>query len=99
MRKLIAVAMLGAGALFLAPTAPVQAMTSGNAGMASSIGKTEGNVHQVRRGRWGAHRNKGFRRYGYRGGRSGYHRRSRGLYGYGYGYPYYYRRPGLYLRF
>lgn len=101
MRKLIAMALLGASAVFLSATVPAQAMTAGSAGIAQAA-TPDSSVHEVRRWRgghyrrgWG-HRHYGYRNYGHR--RWGYGPR---YYGYGGGYyPYrYYRRPGVRLYF
>lgn len=102
MRKLIAVAMLGAGAAFFAAAGPAQATpASGAAGIANKIATQENaGIHEVRRR---------YKRRGYRGYRRGWrpryygHRRyyrPRYYYGYPgyYGYRYY-RRPrfGIYF--
>ena len=103
MRKLIAVAMLGAGAAFFAVPSTAQAMNaSGAAGIANKIATPENaGVHEVRRR---------YKRRGYRGYRRGYrprgYRYSRRYYRprYYYGYPGYYgyryhRRPRIGIYF
>lgn len=88
MRKLIAVAMLGAGAAFFAVASPAQATpATGAAGIANKMVTQENaGVHEVRR-RWKRHRHRGYRR-GWR---------HRGYYGRRYYRPrYYYGYPGYY---
>jgi hypothetical protein len=102
MRKLIAMALLGASAVFFSATVPAQAMTAGSAGIAKSAVPDAGSVHEVRRRwghrhyrRWNRHRHYGYRRWNrpyYYGGYGGY-------YGSPYYYPRYYRRPGIRLYF
>lgn len=102
MRKLLAMALLGVGAVFFAANAPAQAMTAGSAGVATSAAGAESQVIDVRR-RHG-HRHRGYgHRHGYRhryGFRRHHHRRWYGGFypSYGYGY---YRRPrvGIYFGF
>jgi hypothetical protein len=104
MRKLLAMALLGVGAVFFAANAPAQAMTAGSAGVTKSAAGAESQVIDVRR-RW--HRHRGHRWHGHRHHRRWGHRRFYAPYYYGgyggyYGYPYYYRRRpgiGLYFRF
>lgn len=102
MRKLIAMALLGASAVMFSASAPAQAMTAGSAGVATSAATAESQVVQVRR-RW--HRHRGYHRHRWYRHRHYHHRRWRPYYYGGYyggGYPYYYsRRPrfGIYLRF
>ncbi len=102
MRKLIAMALLGASAVMFSASAPAQAMTAGSAGVATSAATAESQVVQVRR-RWNRHR--GHRWHGHRHHRRWGHRRFYRPYyygGYGGGYPYYYsRRPrfGIYFGF
>ena len=102
MRKLIAVAMLGAGAAFFA-AAPAQAMpASGAAGIANKLATTDNaGVHEVRR-RYYRHRHRGYRRGWRHRGYYGHRRYYRPRYYYGgpgyYGYRYH-RRPrfGIYF--
>ena len=103
MRSLLAVALLGVGAVLFSANAPAQAMTAGSAGIAKSAGAgVESNVHDVRkrwRGHRGWHRHHRFHRH-----RSHRHRHYSPYYYGGY-YPYYYRpyryyrRPGVRLYF
>lgn len=102
MRKLIAVAMLGAGAAFFA-VAPAQATPASNAaGIANKIVTPDNaGVHDVRRRykrRYRGYRHRGYRR-GYRHRRYGHRRYYRPRYYYGYpgyyGHRYYRRRPGF----
>jgi hypothetical protein len=103
MRSLIAVAVLGVGAVLFSANAPANAMTAGSAGVAKSAAAgAESNVHDVRkrwRGHRGWHRHRHFHRH-----RWHRHRHYRPYYYGGYS-PYYYRpygywrRPGIRLYF
>lgn len=106
MRKLIAVAMLGAGAAMFAAASSAQAAPIGSAaGIANKVTTENAGVHEVRR-RWKRRRYRAYRR-GWRPrryyGRRYYRRRYRGpRFYYGspyYGYGYYRRRPrfGIYF--
>lgn len=104
MRKLIAVALLGASAAIFSATAPAQAMTAAGAGIAKSA-TAETAVQEVKR-RWKRHRH--YKRHRWHRHRH-YHgrrwHRHRPYYYYGGGYPYYpyyyHRRPrvGIYFGF
>jgi Ni/Co efflux regulator RcnB len=105
MRKLIAMALLGASAAFFAVNAPAQAMTAGSAGVAKAAAPADAsNVHVVKR-RWKRHRHwHRHRWHRHRGHRHRHwrHRRWYRPYYYGGYYPYYYhRRPrvGIYFSF
>lgn len=106
MRKLVAMAVIGASAALFSASAPAQAMPTGAAGVAkSAAAPAETTVHQVRRWKHRHYRKWRHRSYGYRPYyRQRYRPYSYGYYGgyggYGY-YPRYYRRPGvsLYFRF
>lgn len=89
MRKLIAVAMLGAGAAFFATSGAVHATpASGAAGIANKLATQQNaGVHEVRR-RWKKRRRYGRRWRGRRSYRSRRYYRPR----YYYGRPYYSRR-------
>lgn len=102
MRKLIAMALLGVGAVVFSATAPAQAMTAGNAaaGVVKQAANSDNAVEQVRKRHrhWRKHRH-------HRHWRRHHHRRHYyrpyyygGYYGYPY-YPRYYRRPGVRLYF
>lgn len=102
MRKLLAVALLGAGAVVFSAQAPAVAMTAGGAAAAKSAAAgVESNIHDVRR--WKRHRHwRGHHRWH----RHRWHRhRHYRPYYYGGYYPYYYRpyryyrRPGVRLYF
>ncbi len=101
MRKLIAVALIGASAALFSATAPAQAMTAGSGIASKSAVPAAGNVEEVGR-RWKhrhyhRHRHWHHRRH-WRHRHWGYGPRYYGYYG-GY-YPYrYYRRPGVRLYF
>lgn len=109
MRKLIAVAMLGAGAAMFAAASSAQATPIGAAaGIANKVVTQENaGVHEVRRRRWKRRRYRGYRRgwrprryYGRRYHRRRYYGGPRFYYGYPYyGYRYYRRRPrfGIYF--
>jgi type VI protein secretion system component VasK len=103
MRKLIAMAVIGASAAIFSATAPAQAMTAGSAGVAkAATPQADSNVQEVRR-RY--HRHRHYHRHRYHRNR---HWRGRGYYrpyyygGYSpyYGYRYH-RRPrvGIYFGF
>ncbi|MGE0024983.1 MAG: hypothetical protein AB7S70_15275 [Hyphomicrobium sp.] len=98
MRKLIAMALLGAGAVFFSANAPAQAMTAGSAGVTKSAAAAESQVVEVRR----RHRHWRHRHWRHR---HRHHRRWYRPYYYGGYYPYYgyryHRRPrvGIYLSF
>jgi hypothetical protein len=101
MRKLLAMALLGVGAVFFAANAPAQAMTAGSAGIAKTATNVEKPVEQVGR-RW--HRHRHYHRHRWHRHRH-YGRRWYRPYYYGGYYPYYgygyYRRPrvGIYFNF
>jgi hypothetical protein len=95
MRKLIAMALLGVGAVVFSATVPAQAMPTGNAaaGVVKQAAETGNAVEEVRHRRH-------WRRHHHRHWRHHHHRRFYRPYYYGYyGYPYYYRRPGIRLYF
>lgn len=101
MRKLIAMALIGASAALFSATAPAQAMTAGSAGVAKAATTVDSPVEQVRR-RW--HRHRHYHRHRHWRHRH-HHRRWYRPYYYGgyapyYGYRYY-RRPrvGIYFNF
>jgi hypothetical protein len=104
MRRLIAMALIGAGAMFFSASTPVQAMTASGAG-AAKLSDQASNVQEVRhRWRHRYHRRHYGRHYGWYGYRR-YHRRHYyypySYYGGGYGYGYrYWHRPrfGIYFR-
>ncbi|WP_139247926.1 hypothetical protein [Hyphomicrobium sp. CS1GBMeth3] len=103
MRKLIAMAVLGASAaLFsVATTAPAQAVTAAGAGIAKSAAPGESAVQEVRKRRWKRHRH--YHRHRYHRHRHWHGRRYYRPYYYGGYYPYYYRpyrrrpRIGIYF--
>lgn len=100
MRSLIAMALLGVGAVLFSATAPAQAMTAGSAaGVAKIAATADSSVHEVRR-RW-KHRH--YRRWHHRHyyGPRFYRPYRPYYYGgyYPYYYPRYYRRPGIRLYF
>lgn len=105
MRSLLAVAMIGAGAVLLAPTAPAHAMSAGAAaGFAKVAPTADPAVEQVHRKWRRGHRHYRHRHFGHRHYRHRHHYRP---YYYGGYSPYYYRpyryhkRPrfGLYFGF
>lgn len=104
MRKLVAMAMIGASAVIFSASAPAQAMTAGSAGVAKAAAAAPGEatVHEVRRKWKRRHYRKWRHRHRHYGHRRYYRHRYRPYYygGY-YGYPYRYRRPraGIYFRF
>jgi Ni/Co efflux regulator RcnB len=99
MRKLIAMALLGVGAVVFAASAPVQAMPAGNAaaGVVKQASNSDNAVEEVRR------RHRHWRRHHHhRHWRRHHHRRFYRPYYYGYPYyyyPRYYRRGGVQLYF
>lgn len=102
MRKLIAMALLGAGAVFFSAHAPAQAMTAGTTGISKSATNVDSSVHEVRR----RHRHWRHRHWRHRHHHRHHRRWYRPYYygGYGgyYGYPYYYPRRrgfGIHLHF
>lgn len=104
MRKLIAMALLGIGAVFFTATVPAQAMTAGNAaaGVVKQAANSDSAVEQVRRRHrhWGHRHHRHWRHHHHR--HHHHHRRYYRPYYYGGGYPYYpryYRRPGVRLYF
>lgn len=105
MRKLIAMALLGASAVAFSATAPAQAMTAAGAGIAKSVQTGESAVQEVRKRRWKRHRH--YKRHRWHRHRHWHGRRYYRPYYYGGYYPYYYRpyryykRPrfGVYLSF
>ena len=102
MRKLIAMALLGASAAFMSATVPAQAMTAGVAGVTKSAVPADSNVTEVgRRHRHWRHRHYRHRHWGHRHHRHRHwrHRHYYGYYGNPYFYPRYRRRPGFGLYF
>lgn len=107
MRKLIAMALLGASAVAFSATAPAQAMTAAGGGIANKTAAAAGEtaVEEVKRRRWKRHRH--YKRHRWHRHRHWHGRRYYRPYYYGGYYPYYYRpyryyrRPrfGVYLSF
>lgn len=101
MRKLLAMALIGASAVIFSASAPAQAMTAGSAGVAKAATTVDSPVQEVRR-RWHRHRHyhrhrwHRHRYYGRRWHRPYYYGGYNPYYGYGY-----YRRPriGIYFGF